>query len=295
MTENPTGKKVAAEQPAVASLRQPPRHKVVSLRELGQNLPVGMISGDHYERSFATRPFRLKEEKQIGEFRGRARGLTAGRLVSEILATMCTHIGTADFNSMKHNERLLHISRMYLMDVLYVYFYLRINALGGEIPISIVCPSCRHPFNVKTDLNDLDVRVLEDGTQVDLSFDYELRDGIEIRGKEGKVLTVGFIPWQAMDVPDLEGESGLNPANRDAALLKAGIQKVNGEPITMLDTDVDNLTLYDKAGLMDTMTEAILGPVLMVEATCPRCTQLAFQPIDWSYDSFFKRSSRSGV
>ena len=139
----------------------------------------------------------------------------------------------------------------------------------------------------------MDVRVLEDPEQTDLSFEYELRDGLTVRGETGKVLTIGRMIWGAMDVAELEGAGGLNPANRDGALLKAGIQAIDGKPITLHDSEIDELSLFDKTGLMDEMTESMMGPVLAVEAVCPKCTFEAVQPIDWGYDGFFRRPSRS--
>jgi hypothetical protein len=275
------------------SQRKPPEFKVVPMRQLGATLPVGIFTNGRYERSFGVRPFRLREEKAIGELRSRGRGLNTGRLVAEVLSKMCTHIGPYNFEEMKESERLLRISQMYLMDVLYVYVYLRVNALGDELPLMITCPNCRHTFKITTHLNDLDIRVLADQSLSDIGFEYELRDGIVIQEQTHNVLTIGFMPWHAMDVPELEGSNGLNPAMRDAAMLKAGIQAIDGEPVTVLDRDLDELTLYDKTGLMDAMSESMFGPVLFVQNQCPKCTLDTLQPIDWSYDSFFKRSSQS--
>lgn len=279
--------------PTESTLKRPPKFKLIPLREIGQNLPIGILVDGQYVKDFGVRPFRLREEKAIGQFRAHAKGLTSGRLVAEVLGTMCPHIGPHNFDEMKPGEKLLAIAQMAMMDVLYVYLFIRIHALGGGIPLMVTCPNCRHNYPIDADLNDLDARVLEDPSVTDLSFEYELRDGLEIRGKVGRVLTIDNLLWGAMDTPEFEGEKGLNPANRDAALLKAGVRKVDGEPVVLFDQHLDELSLFDKTGLMDAMTEAMLGPVLAVEVACPKCTFEALQPIDWGYDSFFKRPSRS--
>jgi len=268
-------------------------YQTTTLGALGPRLPVGIPIGPQYVRDIEIRPFKLLEEKQIGEFRARAQALTMGKLVSHILATLCPRLGPHQLAEMKMADRLLAISQMDMGDVLYAYIYTRVHALGPEMEIGFECPMCRHTYQTTFNLNDVDVKILENDAVVDRTFDYELRDGLETRGKTFHTLTLGPIPWWGMDSPELEGMNGLNPALRDQALLRAGIMKADGEPIQATDKDLDEMTVYDKSGLMDALSHTIPGPQLIVETSCNKCTQKYWQQLEWSYDVFFKRFSRS--
>jgi len=276
------------------------RYRTTTLGDLGARLPVGIPSGQKFERTIGVREFTLAEEKEIGGFRAKAKGLTAGRLVSEVLSVTCTQLGPHDFEKMKKSERLVALAKMQMMDVLYTYFWVRVESLGTEFPIGITCPGCRSTFRFSTDLNDLDVKVIdygdgEEDTLVDQTFEHILDEPITFGKETGTALTIGPIEWAAMDTPALEGIHAFNPAIRDMVMLKGAIKELDGKPIivTLQDLERARMRVKTKNELMAAVQESMAGPQLFIEADCEKCARSLMQTIEWSYDVFFGLSSPS--
>lgn len=268
-------------------------YRTVSFGEQGPRLPVGILVGDIYHRDIAVRPFRLREEKSIGEYRTKTKALTAGKLVSHLLATLCTRLGPHDFESMNVSDRMLAVSSMELGDVLYAYIYTRKEALGTQFAMGLTCPNCRHNFVQDFNIDDIDVITLNADTAVDRTKHYELRDGLVTANKTYRKFTLGPLLWWSMDMPEIAGVNGLNPALRDLILLRAAITGADGETMRFSDGDLEELSLYDKSGLVGLLSDNLPGPQLIASMICEKCGTEFYQQIDWSYDDFFNRSSRS--
>ena len=287
----PDEPKSIQDQPAPAL--QEAKFKLTTLKELGYQLPTGIVDGNRLCRDIVVRPFKFEQEKKINEIR-KERGLTLGRMMAEVLAVICVRLGVHNFEQMGHDQRVLAILRMDMMDVLYTYLIIRHDALGDRFDARVICPNCRSEFDIVADLGDLDVSILDSDTPVNLSYIYELRDPIKVRGKDCRELKLGQVALMALDSPGMT--STLNTAMRDAAVLKGAVYGVDcfgNDAITLTDDDLDQLSLFDKAELMDLIGSNIHGPRMIIETDCERCSTHISQPIDWSYDSFFSRSSRS--
>ena len=267
-----------------------------TLSELGGTLPIGIQTGGQgtYARDIVVKPFRVKEEKLIGTFRANARSLTSGKLVANLLATVCSKIGPYDFETIeRESERMLCVSNMYMMDVLYAYLYTRVATLGGKIKVAQECPNCRFGFEPIVDLGDMDVKVLADDQPKDLTWTHTLTDGLVYNEKLCKTITVGLPTWASMDNPNLAGQGAMNIANREVDVLRHSIVAIDGERVIALNPDaLDELTLRDKNGLLAAISDFTPGPELVVAYDCPRCAHHWMDMIEWTYDVFFKGSSQ---
>lgn len=269
--------------------------KMVQLGELGPRLPIGITVAGKYQRNFELVPFRFKQERAIGNARARIRGLTVGRYVMEILSVLAKSIGPHNIEGMNSKERLLTIGMMHLGDVQMMYVWARLEAIGQELPMSLECPTCRYKYEFTANLNDLDVLILNPDEETDLEFDYELRDGLEVRGEVRHWIRCGPVAWAALDIPDVSHENALaNPATRESAVIRGAVKGVEGidGPVTLTRGDIDGFSKWDKEGLIVVLADRMPGPRLIVEDECPKCQADLFQMMPWTFETFFTRSSR---
>lgn len=275
-----------------------PSAKLVTttLGELGPNLPCGITSSGSRLRGFHLRPFRLKEEKELGAIRDgkQGRGMTYGEFVSEVLAKMVQTVGPHNFDSIGHPERRLILAKMLAADVLYLYLYLRHEAIGADQPVSmeVTCPRCRGEFTFHADLKTLEVRCPE-GEDLSMTRSYPLRDGIVIRGTKTFGLTLAPLVWGTLERREFATS---NQGKREALTVANSIVGADGismNPLVLTEQELDELTKYDLAGIIDDIEENAPGPVMAVTPECSSCRSDFTAALDWQYQSFFSRSSRS--
>jgi hypothetical protein len=265
------------------------------LRDLGPQLPVGFeVPGEPARsRLFRLRRFLLKDEKHLGGLREK-KGLTMGAFVNGVLAHMLHTVGPHSFDAMKERDRGPIITQMAMADVLYVYLYLRYEALGADEPVAmqLKCPNCRVDFTFKGDLGSVAVRVVPDGTK-SLRRSYQLRDGVMIQGRQTNMLYLEPLKWGAFERPEFNIH---NRALREAATVRHSIVGAEGwdskYPFVFTDSDMDELTKYDLEGLIADIEENSPGPQMVIEAECATCRASFRAMMDWGYDSFFSRSSQ---
>ena len=95
----------------------------------------------------------MKEEREIGKIRG-TRDLPMGVFVSEVLAVMLARLAGEDWSTKPHAEKRLAVGQLFLADVLYLFLYLRREAIGTEVQVGVACNACkRRSFTA-----DLDTR-----------------------------------------------------------------------------------------------------------------------------------------
>lgn len=266
-----------------------------TLGELGPVLPCGIMANGVRSRGFRLRPFRLKEEKELGAIRDgkQGRGMTYGEFVSEVLVKMVQTLGPHNFDSLNHNEKRLIIAKMLVADVLYLYLYLRHDAIGADEPISmeVTCPKCRSEFTFHADLNTLEVRV--PGNDLGLTWLRSLRDGIVIRGTKTFELTLGPLTWGTLERREFATS---NQGQREALTVTNSIVAADGvsmNPLVVTEQELDELTKYDLLGIIDDIEQNAPGPIMAVSPECSMCRSDFTAALDWQYQSFFSRSSRS--
>src|SRR5690606_4766215 len=99
-----------------------------TLAELGACLPVGIQAPEGIVRGFSSRPWKTKDEKEIGK--RRKANESPGSLVNLILSYMLSSLGPHEWpeppvDEKKRAEREFILSRLFMGDVLYMFIWLR--------------------------------------------------------------------------------------------------------------------------------------------------------------------------
>lgn len=265
-------------------------HTLTTLDEQGPNLPVGMVIDGKRSRLFRLRPFKLKQEKALSKLKD-AKGIGAGEFVRDALSLMVQTIGPHSFDGMKDGERQLMINSLSMPDVLYLYMYLRHEAMGQEpVRMNIMCrnPKCGIQFEWYGDLGSMDVKVVPDDC-LDTSRWYELRDGIALRGERRTKLKLDLIKWDMFCRAEFSKDG--------VAQMMAVVGSVVGydgfkDPTLILGVDdLDDMTRFDSAGIIADIEVHTPGPQLDIVPECPNCKAVSRMMLDWSWDNFFSRSA----
>lgn len=259
-----------------------------TMGELGATLPLGTkdLNGV-LQRSIVTKPWRLKEEKELGALRDRYKDANVAQYVSMVLGTMCTRLGHHDFTAMKPEERRIHIGQMWMGDVFYAYCYLRRDALGSDLATRVACPHCGHKFQLHANLDTLEVHT---GDSIEaFQQTYKLRHPFTIRGKPVESLVLGPARWNA-----LEGITGrINTGTAKAALIRGSIHAIPGhEGVVLAPHELDELSKRDLEAITGLLDANVMGPDMAISGECPRCSESFRTSIDWGYDGFFGISSQ---
>jgi hypothetical protein len=263
-------------------------YRLVTLGELGPNLPIGLAGeGGRLAKDFEVKPFRFKEEREIEKLKNKP-GLSVGAFVSSMLGLLVARVGSTDIEKLKDAERQLFFGQMWFCDVMYLYVYLRVEALGPVVGIDVPCRMCRAPFQFHGDLRGMDVRVVDDPQE--LRRKVALKTGLPLRSALRKNLTTRPVHWLASLNRDL-GDA----AQAKMMLFQHSVEEVEGIPPHELalvpESAFDELTKFDAEILSRHIEDSTPGPQMVIEAQCPRCQSQIVSPLNWSYDSFFGSSS----
>jgi hypothetical protein len=273
--------------------------KTLLLRDHGANLPLGLITHDSsFAKGFATRPWRMKEEKELSRQKKDNQGSSMAQYVSMVLSTMCSSIGNHNFDAPDykddHAKRRVIVSQMYMGDVFYVYAYLRREAIGNEMAVKITCRRCTKDFDYAADIGTLEIRTAD--ALEPLCWDYTLRHPITIRGKTVKSFRMCPPRWSAME--NIAGNPSEGLAKEVTIL--GSIAGLNGESggIMLTASEIQELSKYDIEEITSGVDKHFLGPKMALELdgsfACPHCEyrDKRLIPIDWRYDNFFSTSSQ---
>jgi hypothetical protein len=260
----------------------------VPLKDLGSRLCLGNPRAE-YKKDVVIRPWRMKEEKELGKLREETKGESMSVYVSMVLGSLCTNIGENDFSNMKDPEKRLRISQMFMGDVFTAYCLVRLKAMGKNIELKPTCVVCDHTFPFTADLESVEVTIAD--SLEDCLWTYELTEPIVVRNKERKKLTIGPLRWFTME--NINNNS-INLGMAKAATIVGSIYKFDDEEIVVDNSEIDEMVKVDIENLITGINEKALGPNMSVEGNCPRgiCKREFIYPIDWSFDSFFGISSQ---
>jgi hypothetical protein len=264
--------------------------KKTTLKELGKNLPLGVLDKDNkHNKCLSFKPWRMKEEKELGRLAQENKNTNIGRHISMILATMCEKIGPHDFSQMKFEEKIIIISQMFVGDVFYAYCDLRKENIGNILEMIVPCPRCGHQFDFSADLNTLEVITAE--SQDEMTWEYDLKHPIEIRGKKITGFKLGLPLWNT-----IEGavDTGAGEACVKDRVIRGCIRGIKGDNKTIIITpeELDELSKFDIERLVRKIDNNVLGPVMTLECKCDKCQAEIVKPIDWRKESFFGDSSQ---
>lgn len=260
--------------------------KKTSIGELGGNLPIG-VNGS---KAIEVRPWRMKEEKEIGEIRDKHRDMNMPQFVSVVLAHMLAKLGDHDFTTMPAVEKQLLIQQMYIPDVYYAWIYLRIQSLGAELELQVDCPRCRSNFGYQADLSSTEVWHCEDTTPPEIV--YQVQRPFVIREQKVEQINFGPAIW---DVLRSASGNDLNTGNVKSALLLGCIKSIPGiDNANILGpNELDEMAKLDLERALKTIDNKAPGVMMVLDTVCPKCQFQYEQNLDWGYDNFFGTSSPS--
>lgn len=268
-----------------------PTKRLFELKELkaqGAELPVGLVVDGKRVRTFRLRPFRLKQEKAISKLKADSKAATIGKFVCGVLSLMVQTVGPHNFDNMNDGHRQLIISQLTMADVLYLWVYLRYEALAQEpVTMNIPCPSCRNEYKWYGDLGTMDVRVVNNDV-VSTTREFKLRDGVELGGAARSILKLDMIKWDSLMRRDV-----VDKQSQEAAIIAGsivGIEGIERTPFFMLENELDEMTKWDIEGLTREISDNTCGPQMDIQPECPACKYKGVMMLDWGYDSFFARS-----
>jgi len=270
-------------------MTQESKTRVMTMRDLGLSLPVGVPTPAGLDKGLGARTFSLREEKEIGRLRDKAGDASMAATVNAVLTVLLTRFGDKDFTKLKEAERASAISQAFIGDVYYAYILLRREALGQEIAFTVRCPACRRSTaNVMADLDDLDVRVVD--AIGDASWEYELKVPIEVRSSVVRTLKMGPARWYAVE--SMPPQRGINVGAAKAAIIRASITGTDAANVVLTDDDLCSMSKRDVESVTKAIDANHVGPDMAVETVCPACGEDIRTSLDWSFESFFGMSSR---
>jgi hypothetical protein len=258
--------------------------KEVTLKEWGPQLPIGILKGDKLVRDFDFRPWTMAQEKVIGE--KRSDDLNQGQFASTVLAQMVTKLAGEKFGDKPVPHRLLQLNQMAMMDVLYMYVYLRYVSLGKDLPMPVICGNCRNNIKFQADLETLRVRVKE--SPKELTRSVTLSDGFEMGGKVRKSLVIQPSKWSAIEA--LDSDKVRNPGDLAEQYFISAILAVKGveqNPLVLSEDSLSTMTKRDINFLMEEVEGNNAGPIMAINGKCDRCGTKFQAILRWEYDSFF--------
>lgn len=267
-----------------------------TLAQIGKVLPIGYRDqSGTVHREFELCEWGWDTEEELGDLAEKEGEMTMPVYVSEVVGRGLAKLGAIDFSRLKRSQRRLIVSNLYFADVLYVYVWIRIGALGHQLRLEeFKCPKCRKSIDYVGDLRSLEVKVVSgEGGKVPTER-VELPRKFSYAGAERDTVTVGPLKWAFMETDD---ESTLtNPAKLRRATMRHGIVSVEGAPEGPVVLSTVHLKQIGSKGvnrIVGAIDEIGGGAVMQIEGRCPKCRKdFPRQTIDWSHGDFFGRSSR---
>lgn len=264
------------------------------LKDLGPRLPLGVIdSSGAYVKDLAVRPWRLKEERELGEIRDQNRDANVAQFVSMVLGTMCTRIGTHELETIKLPERRVIVSQMFMGDVFFAYIWLRIQALGPELKVDLTCPNCSSKFPFSADLETIEVTSAE--TLSDALWEYKLHHPFSLRSRQIERLQLGPARWNGLEM--MSNSGSLNTGAAKAGIIRASVHGIPDKDGKFTSTalgeyELDEMSKRDIEEISNQIDKHAIGANMAIEGKCTKCRYSFKMPIDWGYDGFFAVSGQ---
>jgi len=266
--------------------------RLVTIKEWGKKLPIGMVEGETLTKDFDLKPLDWGVERDINrtwdEKGGRGRGTRMTDYLGAILAHTITMLAGEDFQKQPVAKRLLILNEMFLGDVFFLYAWLRIQSLGAKFEArNLQCPSCKKHFDQWMDLDTLEINTKSEVKKLERKV--TLRDGFQLMGEFRKELVLRPALFKAL------GTTSPNQTEVFGSLLRSSVHSIPGceYQTTITENEILRLSKYDMALLEDAIDALTGGPRWDLECTCPKCGNGFVYLVDWTYQNFFKHSSRS--
>jgi hypothetical protein len=264
------------------------------LGEIGKVLPIGYQDATgKLHREFELIDWDWDVEEELGELAERNQDMSMGAYISEIVGRGLASLGEIDFAKLKRSQRRLVVSQLFHADVLYVYTWIRIAALGRHVKFDeFRCEACKFSLDgFAGDLLSLEVK-FNDGEEVPRES-VELERWFKYGQRDVTRVEVGPLKWSFMETAD--ASVLMNPAKFRLATLRSGVVGVgetNGAPVVITREHARQMGPASVNRIVAAIDRVGGGAVFEVGGECPQCKEKFRRAIDWTYDSFFGRSSR---
>lgn len=272
--------------------------RTTTIKELGQQLPIGKLIDGKLNKEFKIRPYKNWVDRQLNiwlEANENARiANLAAKFVSLIVETMYGEafplIDKATGEKDSTPETLLKVHQAFSGDIFYIYLYSRIINVSNQIVVPYRCPLCGAVGTATADLWNTEVKVIE--SPAELGKWVELRDGFKLAsGQLCKKILVSPVPYLAQLFVG-SGQADLGAASYN--ILREAIKEVDGShgPYILQDSELDEIGKVDMLIIERNATTLSAGPDLKTSIQCPskKCGAPIVDPLNWRLDSFFGHS-----
>jgi hypothetical protein len=254
-----------------------------TLENQGPVLPIGIEVDGALSRDIEVRPWRLKEERELGELRDKNKKVSGFKYATMLLGTICSKLGPHDFSepSTKLTKKSLVISQMFLGDVIYAYLWCRRNTIGPTLEMRLQCPACEEKYSFNANMDS--IPITKASSVEDTMWEYKLKTPFKIRGKMAETLTFGPAKWSVF-----EGVTGVGSLK--ASTIVGSLYKIDGVPSMVAKNELDEMMKADLELIIRKIDDHHVGPDMSLEMTCPHCDHEYKSTIDWSGEDFFGAS-----
>jgi hypothetical protein len=270
--------------------------KKIMLKDLQNVLPLGYFTPEgNLVKSFKNRPWRMIEERAVGEIREKQKTPMMGPFISELLAYMITGFDGMDFEAKTPAERRLMLNQMSFPDVIYMYVWLRREAVGPELLLKSTCPICSYMYDIECDLDEMEIEVPDENATSpdDFKKPVQLKKGLEIDGATYHEMIIKPASWMVME--GMTAKLSSNDGALKTKFFQDCLVEIPGytamDHFVVTDTLLDNMMKVDIELLNKAIDDASGGLNMNIEAKCEQCNGAYKQGIDWNYDNFFSASS----
>ncbi len=275
--------------------------KTIPVRELKNNLPIGILSDGKRHCDFTLRPYTGIIDRQLAmwsqensDVQEKDRAKFEFRKIAKHLSLLLERVGEVSFpldaKGQGTAEAELRVLQMALPDVLYAYIVARIKALGEHFDLPFTCPHCKAVSKIRFDLNDIEVKVPE--TEDEISFWVDLKTPIPVGDRSlARALKISPLTLSSVVSGGYGGKvnNAMDLVAIQSAVTAARVQ--SGDiPFQMSDAEVDKLTKLDILHLTRETNLRMSGPNVVLDITCPKCGAESSDILDWSYTFFFELS-----
>jgi len=264
------------------------------VRELGMQLPVGVLKDGKLDKSFVLRPYKSKVDRFLNIYREANEGRTMAHLAAKFLSLIVESAGGVSYPLAESGDSTadseFKIYNWYFADVLYVYLYSRILNVSEMIEVPYRCQRCGTKGISKADLWTTEVKVVE---KVDeLSTWVDLKDGFKLEnGKTCKKLKLQPVKYQAMFAA---GSGGSSTGGLSYAQLRESVSEVDGTPpgYIIKDSEIDDIGKMDMLRIDRQAAIVSAGPDMRTSIDCPKadCGVQIKDALNWAFDPFFDSS-----
>lgn len=263
----------------------------VTLKELGSVLPIGQFTGGELNKSLTVGDSMSgKDRRKLAKLQSEEKTLNFNRLVRDILGLSCTNICGHDLTSMHSGQIAASIGPLFMSDVVYAYIYMRTQVFGPNIKLNIGCSNCGSNYDAYINLDELEVDIVEDMSQ--LTWDYTLEHPVTWRGRLIEKITMQNGLFSSMGRQDRRYAQ--HPDYVISFTLASSICGINDKTVNVMSIPIDALDDWDVNDI-DAASHAMglhaAGPELSAMTTCTVCGVDQLSMLDANPLTFFRRSN----